>query len=46
MQYPERMQCSAWHLADNPRGRVAGFSGTRDNHRLLPLQVAQVRPGN
>lgn len=40
-QFPQRLACNAWHLADNPNGRVAGFSGTNDNHRLLPLQVRQ-----
>jgi hypothetical protein len=40
-QYPQRLLANAWHLADNPGGRVVGFSGTNDNHRLLPLQVKQ-----
>jgi hypothetical protein len=40
-QYPQRLACSAWDLADNPSGRVVGFSGRNDNHRLLPLQVQQ-----
>jgi hypothetical protein len=40
-QYPQRLVANAWHLADNPGGRVVGFSGTNDNHRLLPLQVKQ-----
>jgi hypothetical protein len=40
-QYPQRLVASAWHLADNPSGCVVGFSGTNDNHRLLPLQVKQ-----
>ncbi|GLC49187.1 thioredoxin-disulfide reductase [Pleodorina starrii] len=40
-QYPQRLASSAWHLADNSRRQVVGFSGTNDNHRLLPLQVAQ-----
>ena len=38
-QYPQRLSASAWHVADNTRGQVVGFSGTNDNHRLLPLQV-------
>lgn len=41
MQYPARLQSSAWHLADNALGKAVGFSGTRDNSRLLPLQVKQ-----
>ena len=40
-QYPQRLVASAWDLADNPQGKVVGFSGTNDNHRLLPLQVKQ-----
>ena len=40
-QYPQRLACSAWDLADNPNDKVVGFSGTNDNHRLLPLQVHQ-----
>ena len=41
MQYPSRLQHSAWHLADNALGTAVGFSGTRDNSRLLPLQMKQ-----
>lgn len=41
-QYSSRLVATAWHLAQNPTGNVAGFSGTNDNHRLLPLQVKQV----
>lgn len=38
-QYPKRLVATSWNLADNADGRVLGFSGTNDNHRLLPLQV-------
>jgi hypothetical protein len=38
-QYPQRLVASAWHLAAGQS--VVGFSGTNDNHRLLPLQVKQ-----
>lgn len=38
-QYPKRLVATSWNLADNVDGRVVGFSGTNDNHRLLPLQV-------
>jgi hypothetical protein len=41
-QYPSRLVATAWHLAQNPTGKIAGFSGTKDNHRLLPMQVVQV----
>ncbi|GLI61980.1 hypothetical protein VaNZ11_004546, partial [Volvox africanus] len=40
-QYTQRLASSAWNLADNGRAQVVGFSGTNDNHRLLPLQVRQ-----
>ena len=42
-QFPQRMTANSWHVAENPRGgsAVVGFSGTNDNHRLLPLQVRQ-----
>lgn len=38
-QYTHRLTATPWFLADNVRGRLAGFSGTRDNAKLLPLQV-------
>ncbi len=38
-QFPKRLLSSAWHLAHNAHGQVVGFSGTNDNHRILPLQV-------
>eukprot|EP00882_Tetradesmus_deserticola_P022947 GHRQ01024959.1.p1 GENE.GHRQ01024959.1~~GHRQ01024959.1.p1 ORF type:complete len:142 (-),score=50.81 GHRQ01024959.1:17-442(-) len=40
-QFPQRLTRNAWHLADNAAGAVVGFSGTNDNHRLLPLQMHQ-----
>jgi hypothetical protein len=40
-QYPQRLVANAWNLADNSHGQVVGFSGTNDNHRLLPKQVEQ-----
>ena len=43
-QYPQRLAASAWHLAQRSSGEgggVVGFSGTNDNHLLLPLQVHQ-----
>lgn len=42
-QYPQRLSANSWHLADG--GHVVGFSGTNDNHRLLPLQVHQADLG-
>lgn len=38
--YPQRLTATSWNLADNPT-HVVGFSGTNDNHRLLPRQVKQ-----
>lgn len=43
-QFPQRLATSAWDLAQNPRQEVVGFSGTNDNHRLLPLSVHQDTP--
>ena len=43
-QYPGRLACNPWHLAHNCRGATVGFSGTKDNHRLLPLHVQQSEP--
>eukprot|EP00798_Chlamydomonas_sp_ICE-L_P024220 gene24220-9819_t len=40
-QYPQRVAHHSWHMADNPLNHTMGFSGTNDNHRLLPLQVHQ-----
>ena len=42
-QFPQRLAASSWDLADNGRKEVVGFSGTNDNHRLLPLQVRQAQ---
>ncbi len=42
-QFPHRIKASAWDVAAHPQLRMAavGFSGTNDNHLLLPLQVHQ-----
>eukprot|EP00899_Mesostigma_viride_P003650 jgi/Mesvir1/13286/Mv16551-RA.1 len=42
-QFAQRLSASAWDLAQAPgtQGRVLGFSGTNDLHRLMPLQVRQ-----
>ncbi|KAI9996430.1 hypothetical protein PInf_014153 [Phytophthora infestans] len=41
-QYPQRLSRTAWNLAAGANN--IGFSGTNDNHRLLPLSVAQCEP--
>jgi len=38
-QFPQRLTANSWHIAENRDGAVVGFSGTKDTHRLLPLQV-------
>ncbi|KAG2496538.1 hypothetical protein HYH03_005361 [Edaphochlamys debaryana] len=50
-QFPQCLCTSAWHLAgcgggssDGGGGGVVGFSGTNDNHRLLPLRVHKAEP--
>jgi hypothetical protein len=43
--YPQRLVGNPWHLAaSNKDNRVVGFSGTNDNHRILPLHVQQHLP--
>lgn len=44
MQFPQRLTANAFNLTDNPNGHIAGFSGTKDNRMLLPLQVQQKMP--
>ena len=39
--YPEKLSMSAWDLPDR---RSVGFSGTNDNHQLLPSYVTQREP--
>ncbi|KAG2862525.1 hypothetical protein PC113_g6220 [Phytophthora cactorum] len=41
-QYPQRLSRTAWGIAAG--GNNIGFSGTNDNHRLLPLSVTQLEP--
>ncbi|CAN0563427.1 unnamed protein product, partial [Ectocarpus sp. 12 AP-2014] len=43
---PAYIGTNSWFLADNPDGAVSGFSGTNDNHRLLPLQVRKNPDGS
>lgn len=41
-QYPKRLSRTAWNLAGGSWNM--GFSGTNDNHRLLPDSMKQVEP--
>ena len=45
-QFEKRLAANSWHLAQNPSGCISGFSGTNDNHRILPLQVKQYIPSS
>ena len=42
--FPARLKTSAFHISRHPPSRAAavGFSGTNDDHRLLPTQVHQL----
>ncbi|CAI5746922.1 unnamed protein product [Peronospora destructor] len=41
-QYPQHLSRTAWNVAAGENN--IGFSGTNDNHRLLPLSVTQYEP--
>ncbi|CAM9708595.1 unnamed protein product, partial [Scytosiphon promiscuus] len=43
---PSFIGTNSWFLANNPNGATSGFSGTNDNHRLLPLQVRKNPEGS
>lgn len=40
---PKYIGTNSWFLVNNSTGATSGFSGTNDNHRLLPLQVRKNR---
>ena len=41
-QYPQRLRATAWDMrCPNAKAAAGGFSGTNDQHRLLPLHVRQ-----
>lgn len=44
MQFPSRLVANGFNLTDNPTSDVMGFSGTKDNHKLLPFKVRQRTP--
>lgn len=41
VQYSHRLKSTAWHLRQAAGGTCVGFSGTNDQHRLLPLHMKQ-----
>eukprot|EP00037_Helgoeca_nana_P031742 m.409107 g.409107 ORF g.409107 m.409107 type:complete len:3050 (+) comp28456_c0_seq1:346-9495(+) len=40
-QYQQRLKATAWHLRPPDGGVCVGFSGTNDQHRLLPVFAKQ-----
>ena len=45
-QYPQRLVGNSWHIAHHGNNICMGFSGTNDNHQILPLQIKQYLPWN
>ncbi len=47
-QYPQRLVANSWQLAHHSKSgnHCVGFSGTNDNHQILPLQIKQHLPWN
>ena len=45
-QFEARLTATSWDLANNSTGNIVGFSGTNDNHRILPGHVKQYIPGS
>ena len=39
MQFPHRMEATAWDLATNSKRKVAGFSGTNDDRMMTPTML-------
>ncbi|KAH8827595.1 hypothetical protein DL96DRAFT_1599589 [Flagelloscypha sp. PMI_526] len=42
--FPYKLQTSGWDLAERRTHSVTGFSGTKDNHHLLPLSIQFIDP--
>ncbi|KAF8555164.1 hypothetical protein OG21DRAFT_1572590 [Imleria badia] len=40
-EFPSKLSCSGWDLAERKERLVTGFSGTNDGQYLLPLHIAQ-----
>mmetsp|Transcript_15222 Transcript_15222/g.22444 ORF Transcript_15222/g.22444 Transcript_15222/m.22444 type:complete len:250 (-) Transcript_15222:19-768(-) len=43
-QYPQRLVANSWHMAHMGKNHCLGFSGTNDNHWILPLTIQQHLP--
>lgn len=45
-EFPQKLSTSAWDLAQTKTHVTTGFSGTNDNHWLLPTSISQQDPVN
>ncbi|KAK0245417.1 hypothetical protein EDD85DRAFT_800880 [Armillaria nabsnona] len=43
-EFPQKISTSGWDLAATRSKYTTGFSGTNDNHHLLPLSIQQYDP--
>ncbi|KAK0208018.1 hypothetical protein DFS33DRAFT_1300737 [Desarmillaria ectypa] len=43
-EFPQKISTSGWDLAASRSKYTTGFSGTNDNHHLLPLSIRQYDP--
>ncbi|KAF8555163.1 hypothetical protein OG21DRAFT_1507968 [Imleria badia] len=43
-EFPSKLSCSGWDLAEMKERLVTGFSGTNDGQYLLPLHITQRDP--
>lgn len=43
-EFPQKISASGWDLAATRSNYTTGFSGTNDNHHLLPLSIQQNDP--
>ncbi|KAH8792932.1 hypothetical protein DL96DRAFT_1828817 [Flagelloscypha sp. PMI_526] len=43
-QFSHKLPTSGWDIAERRPNPTTGFSGTKDNHYLLPLSIQQVDP--
>ncbi|KAG9310892.1 hypothetical protein JVU11DRAFT_8750 [Chiua virens] len=43
-EFPHKLSCSGWDLAEERERLLTGFSGTNDNRYLLPLHITQHDP--
>ncbi|KAG8215417.1 hypothetical protein J3R82DRAFT_9025 [Butyriboletus roseoflavus] len=43
-EFPSKLSCSGWDLAEKKDRLLTGFSGTNDSQHLLPLHITQRDP--